>query len=71
MIPVLAFAISLIGVLKFLFVIGVVALLIVGIKWFAEKVGWMIPEPIWTIVGVLLLLALLIYMLAGNVVTVG
>lgn len=61
-----AVVLSLIGILKILFVIALLVLLIVGIRYLFGLVGWSIPNPIWTVIGIVVLLALLIWFLGGG-----
>lgn len=62
----LALALSVVGVLKFLLVIAILVLLIVGVKYLFGLVGWTIPQPIWIVIGVIVFLLLLIWLLGGG-----
>lgn len=62
----LAMTISIVGVLKFLLLLAIIVLLIVGIRYLFSLVGWSIPQPIWIVVGVIVFLLLLIYFLGGG-----
>ena len=56
-------AISLVGVIKFLIAVAVVVFLILGLKWLAGQVGFAIPQPMWAVLGFILVLLLLLYAL--------
>lgn len=62
----LALAFSLVGVLKILFILALAVLLIVGVRYLFGLVGWTIPQPIWGIIGIVVLLAVLIWLLGGG-----
>jgi hypothetical protein len=62
----LAVAISLVGVLKFLLLLAVIVLLIVGIKYLFGLAGWVIPQPIWIVIGVIVFLLLILYFIGGS-----
>lgn len=66
MVP-LALALSLVGVLKILVVVALLALLLWGVRWLLGKAGVGIPEPLWTIVCVIVVLLVLIAILTGGV----
>ena len=62
----LGMTISVIGVLKFLLILAVIVLFIVGVKYLFALVGWTIPQPIWVVLGVIVFLLLLIWFLSGG-----
>lgn len=59
----LAVVISLVGVIQFLIAVAVVVFLILGLQWLAAKVGFSIPQPMWAVLGFILVLLLLLYAL--------
>jgi len=61
-----AVAISVIGVLKFLLLLAVLVLLIVGIKYLFKLAGWEIPQPIWIVLGIIVFLVLVIWFIGGG-----
>ena len=56
-------SISLVGVIQFLIAIAVVVFLLLGLKWLAAQLGWAIPQPMYAVLGFILLLLLLLYAL--------
>ena len=64
MLPLLI-TISVLGVLKFLLVLAVLVLLIVGIKYLFSLAGWVIPQPIWIVLGVIVFILLCIWFIGG------
>lgn len=62
----LGVAISVLSVLKFLLLVAVLVLLIVGVKYLLGLVGWSVPQPIWIVLGVIVFLVLIIWFLGGG-----
>ena len=54
-------------VLNFLLVLALLALLVVGVKYILGLMGVTIPQPIWTIVCVIICLVVLIWLFNGGV----
>ncbi len=63
----LGLVLSVMGVLKFLLVLAVIVLVIVGVKYLFGLAGWVIPQPIWIVLGVIVFLLLLIAFLGGGI----
>ena len=63
MLALAALNISLVGVIQFLIAVAVVVFLILGLQWLAAKVGFAIPQPMWAVLGFILILLLLLYAL--------
>jgi hypothetical protein len=62
----LGIAISLVGVLKFLLLLAVLILLIVGVRYLLALGGITIPQPIWVVLGVILFLVLVLWLVGGG-----
>jgi hypothetical protein len=60
-----AVAISLVGVIYFLLAVGVLCILILGLRWLMAQMGVVVPQPIWAILGFMLFLVLVLYALGA------
>ena len=58
-----AVVISLIGVIQVLIAVAVVVFLILGLQWLASKAGFMLPQPMWAVLGFILILLVLLFAL--------
>jgi len=61
-----AVVLSLTGVINFLIVVAILALLVVGLRWLFGKMGWALPEPMWAIVGFIVLLLVILWAFGGG-----
>jgi hypothetical protein len=59
----LAVVISIIGVIQVLIAVAVVVFLILGLQWLAAKVGFVLPQPMWAVLGFILILLVLLFAL--------
>ena len=58
-------AISISGLFWFLIYAAVLVCFVWGCRWLAAKAGWTIPEPVWAILGFILLCFLALYLLGA------
>jgi len=52
--------------LNLLLVLAVLALFVVGARWLFGKAGWSLPEPIWGIIGFIVLILVILWAMGGG-----